>query len=463
MTISYLIILGLIVSFSVGIDYAFAASVSVPQGTSVPGCETTNQCFIPYEVSVPVSGKVIWSNNDSAAHTVTGGSSADGPSGVFDSSLFMAGTTFSHTFSQEGVYPYFCMVHPWMNGLVKVGNYEDSSWLPKDPIEVVMNDSEFYLDQPNQVVRAKVEMRDFSPSDGQYFMKVTFLPTGKVLRDSEIYPRAAGNDLYSVQIAYPLSASDIMVGGQALLGEYEVLVYSEKGVHTGSAKFTILESSTQPKTESVSENKVVIDANSDKGTYDENQTIQVTGSVNDILYGNVISIRVIAPNGNVISIDQSHIDSEGLFIYSLRTNNNLFSENGDYIIQLLYGTDEIRKDILVSYIGHPPPKPEPISVPKVEPVPKPVEPTPKIEKITPKVIEKITPSVVKQTTAQKTNGSEADYTVVLIILVIVIVVVIVGIIALNKRNKTRGDPMSEDYDLGDYDTDDDEPKKKMEW
>ncbi|MDH3676749.1 MAG: PEFG-CTERM sorting domain-containing protein [Nitrosopumilus sp.] len=96
------------------------ASVSTPQGTSVPGCETTNECYIPYEVTVDVGGEVTWSNDDSAAHTVTAGSAADGPSGVFDSSLFMAGTTFSHKFEAIGEFPYFCMVHPWMEGIVTV-------------------------------------------------------------------------------------------------------------------------------------------------------------------------------------------------------------------------------------------------------------------------------------------------------------------------------------------------------
>ncbi len=97
------------------------ASVSIPQGTSVPGCEKTNECFIPHEVTIDVGGEVTWSNEDSAAHTVTAGSAADGPSGVFDSSLFMAGTTFSHKFEAEGEFPYFCMVHPWMMGIIHVG------------------------------------------------------------------------------------------------------------------------------------------------------------------------------------------------------------------------------------------------------------------------------------------------------------------------------------------------------
>ena len=96
------------------------ATVSTPAGTSVPGCEATNECYIPYEVTVDVGGEVTWTNDDTAAHTVTAGSAADGPSGVFDSSLFMAGTSFSFVFEEAGTYPYFCMVHPWMEGIVVV-------------------------------------------------------------------------------------------------------------------------------------------------------------------------------------------------------------------------------------------------------------------------------------------------------------------------------------------------------
>ena len=98
------------------------ASVSAPTGTSVPGCEETDECYIPYEVTVDVGGEVTWSNDDTAAHTVTSGTPADGPDGLFDSSLFMAGSTFSVKFDgyEPGSYDYFCMVHPWMTGIVVV-------------------------------------------------------------------------------------------------------------------------------------------------------------------------------------------------------------------------------------------------------------------------------------------------------------------------------------------------------
>ncbi len=95
-------------------------SVDMPSGTSVPGCEETNECFTPESATINVGDTVEWTNSDTAAHTVTGGSPADGPSGVFDSSLVLGGAVYAFTFEEAGNYDYFCMVHPWMVGNVQV-------------------------------------------------------------------------------------------------------------------------------------------------------------------------------------------------------------------------------------------------------------------------------------------------------------------------------------------------------
>ena len=96
-------------------------TVTNAPGSSTPGCEeTADGCFIPSPVTIPVGGTVTWENNDTAAHTSTAGSATEGPSGVFDSSLIMAGSSFSHTFDSAGTFDYFCMVHPWMAGSVIV-------------------------------------------------------------------------------------------------------------------------------------------------------------------------------------------------------------------------------------------------------------------------------------------------------------------------------------------------------
>ncbi|HWP78250.1 MAG TPA: PEFG-CTERM sorting domain-containing protein [Candidatus Nitrosotenuis sp.] len=96
------------------------ADVSIAPGSSSPGCEATNECFIPHEVTIDVGGEVTWTNDDTAGHTVTSGTLDGGPDGNFDSSLFMAGKTFSHKFEEAGEFPYFCVVHPWMTGTVIV-------------------------------------------------------------------------------------------------------------------------------------------------------------------------------------------------------------------------------------------------------------------------------------------------------------------------------------------------------
>jgi len=97
-----------------------AATVTNAPGSSTPGCEETDSCFIPSTVVIALGGTVTWDNTDTAAHTATGGSATEGPSGVFDSSLIMAGSSFSHTFDEAGTFDYFCMVHPWMAGTVIV-------------------------------------------------------------------------------------------------------------------------------------------------------------------------------------------------------------------------------------------------------------------------------------------------------------------------------------------------------
>ena len=96
------------------------ASISISAGSNTPGCEETNECFNPAEVTILVGGTVTWTNDDTAAHTVTSGEPEEGPNGVFDSGLINAGATFEFTFDTEGSYKYFDLTHPWMTGTITV-------------------------------------------------------------------------------------------------------------------------------------------------------------------------------------------------------------------------------------------------------------------------------------------------------------------------------------------------------
>ena len=44
------------------------ATVENAQGSSTPGCEETNECFIPATVTIDEGGEVTFVNSDNAAH-----------------------------------------------------------------------------------------------------------------------------------------------------------------------------------------------------------------------------------------------------------------------------------------------------------------------------------------------------------------------------------------------------------
>ena len=102
-------------------------TIEAAQGSGAPGCEETAEgCYIPSTATVDVGGVVIFSNTDSAAHTFTSGDPTmpDTVQVLFDSGLAMAGSTFEWSPTEVGTVPYFCMVHPWMQGIIIVQEVE---------------------------------------------------------------------------------------------------------------------------------------------------------------------------------------------------------------------------------------------------------------------------------------------------------------------------------------------------
>ena len=95
-----------------------AVTIEPVEGSGAPGCEP--ECYSPSTATISAGGTVTFSNTDMAPHTSTSGTAANGPDGVFDTSLIMANASFDVTLSDAGTYPYFCMVHPWMEGTVIV-------------------------------------------------------------------------------------------------------------------------------------------------------------------------------------------------------------------------------------------------------------------------------------------------------------------------------------------------------
>jgi nitrite reductase (NO-forming) len=94
--------------------------VSIVRGAS----QETTRAFAPNPVQISVGDTVTWTNDDTQPHTVTSGQNGQ-PDNIFNSSpnfnpLIAPAGTFSHTFTEAGEYPYFCMLHPNQIGTVSV-------------------------------------------------------------------------------------------------------------------------------------------------------------------------------------------------------------------------------------------------------------------------------------------------------------------------------------------------------
>ena len=80
-TLSSLLVLMSVVSMIAIAPNAFAmghaATVTNAPGSATPGCEETDDCFIPSTVTIHPGGTVTWENTDNAAHTATGGTPTD--------------------------------------------------------------------------------------------------------------------------------------------------------------------------------------------------------------------------------------------------------------------------------------------------------------------------------------------------------------------------------------------------
>lgn len=86
-------------------------------GTGGPGTNAVTiqgMTFSPSTITVAVNSTVTWTNKDAITHTVTS------DTGLFDSGNVPAGSSFSHTFTTAGTFPYHCKIHPTMVATVVV-------------------------------------------------------------------------------------------------------------------------------------------------------------------------------------------------------------------------------------------------------------------------------------------------------------------------------------------------------
>ena len=136
-------------------------------------------------------------------------SAADGPSGVFDSSLIMAGSSFSYTFNSGGAYQYFCMVHPWMYGVVLVGGSAEAPVEPEPPVDISISlgNTEYDL---NEIITVSVNLGNISGQEQVIIDVLDPEGTPVVTRAMTVSPNSS-------------SSIDFKVSEDSLTGNYKIV------------------------------------------------------------------------------------------------------------------------------------------------------------------------------------------------------------------------------------------------
>ena len=207
-------------------EHSMHAVVENAEGSSTPGCEP--DCFLPATVTIGVGGSVEFVNNDNAAHTSTAGTPTDGPSGVWDSSLVMMGTSYTTPALDAGEYPYFCMVHPWMEGLVIVTDDHSSSTSsstnststspPPQPVITLTTNKDSY--NYGDTITVSGMISDYTVGGGIAIFDWRG-PTGNLLTVQQEGINSAGGFSHTITIGGPLWEAGTYTL-KVIVGEYNV-------------------------------------------------------------------------------------------------------------------------------------------------------------------------------------------------------------------------------------------------
>ena len=281
------------------IDESYDAIISPANGSGTPGCEKNQEgCFIPNQTTVNLGDVVLFSNTDIVSHTFTAGSASDGPTGEFDSGLVISGDSYKWTANVAGEIDYFCMIHPWMTGLLIVqDNSVKPIILPENIIPTLSVVSNLVLSASNS--------------------------TGTIVNYDT--PTATGGEITTGVTCTPPSGSLFPIGSTQV-----TCTATNKVGNTGMTSFMV----TINPVPKVSDQTLSVKVG--KVSYNNLEPIFVTGSIGKIT-GQPIILEVYDEANNLISIKQV-TPKESKTYTTVLTSNELWNSSGQYNIIATYGT-----------------------------------------------------------------------------------------------------------------------------
>ena len=103
---------GVIVNNEAGQTNNSTTTLNQPETLNI---EIKGFAFVPATIEINVGDTIIWTNKDSASHTVTSDSGNE-----LSSQYLSRNSQYSHTFTTAGEYDYHCTPHPYMKGKIIV-------------------------------------------------------------------------------------------------------------------------------------------------------------------------------------------------------------------------------------------------------------------------------------------------------------------------------------------------------
>ena len=101
----------------------------------------------------------------------------------------------------------------------------------------------------------------------------------------------------------------------------------------------------------------IVTVATDSASYEAGEMINVSGSISDYdesdPYKNFdVAIKWIAPNGNIITISQIELESDGSYSTFILAQGPLWKFDGDYTISVSHGSDRNASTTFTFILGH---------------------------------------------------------------------------------------------------------------
>jgi len=132
------------------------------------------------------------------------------------------------------------------------------------------------LDSNNRLIRAYVDILNFNPSDGYYFMRIIQTSTDKIISEKEIIIREKSNGEAGADIAYLIDDDVINTNGTIIQGDYTIEVFSKNGNSISATTFSITKPSAPQNIQ------VIKNPESKESNVDTSKEIDETGKTESV-------------------------------------------------------------------------------------------------------------------------------------------------------------------------------------